>query len=85
LRFSSVLLVVSMLVLIVRFYFAFSYVSKVVPVLEDIKNTDSDTYCVKLETAHSNRLPYIYLGQEDFLVDWALPQTIYGKTVTYCE
>ncbi len=71
--------------LAVRTYFAVSYVSRIVPILEEIKTFDGDVYCVDLSTATAEGLPYIHLGQEDFLVDWAMPQTIYGKTVQYCE
>ena len=69
----------------VRAYFATNYLKQVVPVLEEIRTTSGPTYCVDLDTATAKSLPYVHLAQEDFLVDWAMPQTIYGKTVTYCE
>lgn len=83
--YSTILLGLSLFVLIVRSYFAISYYSRITPILEEIRTTESDTYCVSLDDATSRRLPYIYLAQEDFLVDWAMPQTIYGKTIYYCD
>ena len=83
--FSGVLIGLLLGVLVVRSYFAFSYVSRITPILEEIKNSDGDSYCVDLKTATAEGLPYVHLGQEDFLVDWAMPQTIYEKTVNYCN
>jgi len=53
--------------------------------LEEIKTYDGGSYCVNLKTATAEGLPYVHLGQEDFLVDWVMPQTIYEKTVSYCD
>lgn len=83
--FSGILIGLLMGVLAVRSYFAFSYVSRITPILEEIKNFDGDSYCVDLKTAMAEGLPYVHFGQEDFLVDWAMPQTIYEKTVSYCD
>ena len=69
----------------VRGCFAIEYLGKASGVLEEIRTFDGETYCVKLADVKSRNLPYIYLGQEDFLVDWAMPQTIYGKTVVECD
>ena len=82
---ASVLLILMTVVTVIRGYFAFTYVSRITPILEDIKTTKNDEYCVDIETATAESLPYIHLGQEDFLVDWAMPQTIYGKKVSYCN
>ncbi|MBR3257092.1 hypothetical protein IKG02_02305 [Candidatus Saccharibacteria bacterium] len=52
----------------------------------DLSNpsTPSD-FCVPSSIYRSRNLPYFHLGQEDFLVDWALPETIYGVPVTFCN
>lgn len=68
-----------------RTYFAVSYTVRIAPILEEIRTTEAESYCVDLKTATAESLPYIHLGQEDFLVDWAMPQTIYGKRIEYCE
>ena len=83
--FSGILVALSLFVLVLRSYFAFSYVSRITPILDDIRTSETEVYCVDLSTATAESLPYIHLGQEDFLVDWAMPQTIYGKKITYCE
>ncbi|MBR3180961.1 hypothetical protein IKF63_02690 [Candidatus Saccharibacteria bacterium] len=82
---SSLCLVLTISILALRTYFAVTYLQKVAPVFEEIKTSPESSLCVPQETAFSPSLPYIHLGQEDFLVDWAMPQTIYGKTITYCE
>ncbi len=73
------------MIIIIRATFAIQYLQKVSPVLDSIKNSNEQTICVSPETAKSYNLPYIYLGQEDFLVDWAMPQEVYGKTVSFCN
>ncbi|MBQ6394121.1 hypothetical protein IJH74_02675 [Candidatus Saccharibacteria bacterium] len=82
---SSILLILAIGITAIRSYFAISYVSRINPILEEIKNSDSDTYCVNLKTATAEYIPYFHFGQEDFLVDWAMPQQIYGKTIYYCD
>ena len=73
------------IIIAIRATFAINYLQKVTPILNQIKNSDAQTFCVTPEQAKSKNLPYIYLGQEDFLVDWAMPQTIYDKKITYCN
>lgn len=82
---AVVFLILATAITVMRGYFAVTYVSRINAVLEEIKNTETEIYCVDLKTATAESLPYIHLGQEDFLVDWAMPQTIYQKTITYCE
>lgn len=74
-----------LIIIIIRTSFAINYLNQVSPILEDIKNTKNQSFCVYPKDVKSYNLPYIYLGQEDFLVDWAMPQTVYGKTVDFCE
>lgn len=74
-----------MLILIcIRTTFAINYLKQVSPVLKRIKNSTEQDLCVKQAEIKSFNLPYIYLGQEDMLVDWAMPQTVYSKTVSFC-
>ncbi len=82
---SVIFLCLATILTIAKFYFSMSYVTKIVPILDDIKNSESSTYCVSKEDAAAKTIPYIHLGQEDFLTDWAMPQTIYKKTITYCN
>lgn len=74
-----------LIILITRTTFAINYLHQVSPVLDRIKNSEENTICVTPEEVKSYNLPYIYLGQEDFLVDWAMPQTVYNKTVDFCK
>ena len=82
---SVIFLVLAIALTIAKTYFAVDYMTRVVPILDDIKNTKTDTYCVTKEAAASKNIPYLHLGQEDFLTDWAMPQTFYEKTIVYCN
>lgn len=82
---AMIMMVLMVGIIAVRVYFTATYHARIVPILEEIRETDAEVYCVDIKTATAESLPYIHLGQEDFLVDWAMPQTIYGKTVVYCE
>ncbi|MBQ9020342.1 hypothetical protein IJ096_03420 [Candidatus Saccharibacteria bacterium] len=80
----GIILIVSAII-VARLVLALSYRQKVIPILDQIKNSPDQVLCVTREDARSYNFPYLYLGQEDFLVDWAMPQTIYGKTIIFCE
>ena len=82
---SALFVALSVLIFALRAYFAYGYLKKVLPVLETIKSSPESSLCVEESVAHADFLPYLHLNQEDFLVDWALPQTIYDKSVTFCE
>ena len=72
-------------IIIIRSTFAINYRKQVSPILERARTSEEKSFCITPEQVKSYNLPYIYLGQEDMLVDWAMPQTVYGKTITYCE
>lgn len=79
-------MVAAMMVIVgIRGYFAVEYYARVQLILDEIEKTEEESLCVELERSKSKNLPYVYLGQEDFLVDWAMPQTIYGRVVEYCK
>lgn len=78
-------IILMLIIISIRSVFSVSYIQQVSPILEDIRTSSQDTYCVTPDQVKSFNLPYIYLGQEDMLVDWAMPQTIYGKTVDFCK
>ena len=82
---SIILLVGCTVVLILRTWLAVDYFVRITPVLDEIKNTEQDSFCVDSKTAKSPEIPYANFGQEDFLVDWAMPQTIYGKKIYFCD
>lgn len=79
------MLILSSSLLFTRTYLAIGYLNQVKPALEEIKSSSETSLCVPASVYVSKNLPYLHLGQEDFLVDWALPETIYGKSVTFCE
>lgn len=68
-----------------RFILAINYSHQVRPVLERIQNSPNQSLCVTRESVRSRVLPSIYLGQEDMLADWAMPETVYGKVVKFCR
>ena len=82
---SLIFIFLTISIITLRSYFAISYLTRISPILEKIKVSDSSSLCVDKNIATAESLPYIHLGQEDFLVDWAMPQTIYEKSITYCE
>lgn len=75
----------AIILIAVRAYLAINYISKITPILNDIKNSSETVYCVNYNDAFSKQVPYLHLGQEAFLEDWAMPQTIYNKHVIYCD
>ena len=75
----------TLIIIAIRTTFAIQYLKQVSPILDHIKNSNEQSFCVTPEQVKSNNLPYIYLGQEDFLVEWAMPQKIYDKTVDFCK
>lgn len=86
LRFiATIALVLTTSVVVIRTYFAIDYVTRISPILQQIKNSDQSTFCVDKSIVTSKNLIYIFLGQENFLEDWAMPQKIYDKTIVYCD
>ena len=81
----SVLATLSIGLIVVRGYFAIEYIGKVRPELERIRTSDEKVLCVPESIYKAPYIPYIHLNQEDFLVDWAMPQTLYEKQVLFCE
>lgn len=74
-----------LIIIVIRTTFAIDYQNQVSPILERARASEEKSFCITPEQVKSYNLPYIYLGQEDMLVDWAMPQTVYGKTITYCD
>lgn len=79
--------VVGALVLVVigmRTALAIEYHEQTRAVLEKVRSSDEVVVCVSREEVRSRVLPVIYLGQDDMLADWAMPEKIYGKDVVWC-
>lgn len=83
--FTFAMLLLSIVVVVARFILAISYSQKILPVLEFIKNSSEQSLCISRESINSTTIPLVYLGQESILADWAMPETIYGKTITFCD
>lgn len=83
--FTPLLIILSLTLVVIRSFFAIDYRNKVLPILNEIKNTNQTSYCVERKDISSKSLPYLHLGQDDLLTDWALPETIYDKSVTICD
>lgn len=82
---ASTIIILSTGLVIARAYFAIDYRGKVLPTLEMIKNSENFSLCLDKETITSKSIPLIHLGQDSLLADWALPETIYNKSVTICD
>lgn len=61
-----------------------SYSSKMSVVLNEIKNSEELVMCVEKERISAYNFPVVYLGQENMLADWAMPEEIYGKQIEFC-
>lgn len=83
--FVFCLLLTSLCITTLRLILAVSYLQKVEPTLDIISNSTDQSLCVPKESIASTTIPIIYLGQEPILADWAMPETIYGKTITFCD
>jgi len=83
--FTCAVLLASIAIVTTRFVLAISYSQKIQPVLDYIKSYPQYTLCIPKESIASPTIPAIYLGQEPILADWAMPETIYGKTITFCN
>ena len=83
--FTCAVLLASIAIVATRLVLAISYSQKSRPILDYIKNYPRQTLCVPKESIASPAIPLIYLGQEPILADWAMPETIYGKTITFCD
>lgn len=82
---APLLLIPSLAVVTTRTYFAIDYREKALPALESIRTSTEESLCIPKAIVDSKNLPVVHLGQDGFLAEWAVPQTVYGKTVTICE
>lgn len=64
---------------------AIEYLTRVKPLLEQVRNAEETELCLGETETDSKLLPFIYLGQDRFLVEWATPEKIYGKDVYLCS
>lgn len=83
--FTVVLTIFSLAILTTRTAYAINYIGKTAPIFEYIKTYSGNSLCIPIESVDSLTMPVIYLGQEPMLVDWAMPQVIYGKSITFCQ
>ena len=61
------------------------YHEKTARVLERIRDSQDSVVCVNREDVRSETLPFVYLGQEPMLVEWAMPQIVYGREIVFCD
>ena len=54
-------------------------------VFDEIRRNDVDMLCIDREKVRAKNFPVVYLGQEDMLAEWAMPEVVYDKTVKFCE
>jgi hypothetical protein len=72
-------------VTLTRLVLAVNYYYQVTPIFQEIQDSNESTICVLEESVRSKAIPIIYLGQEDMLASWAMPEIIYGKEVIFCN
>jgi hypothetical protein len=54
-------------------------------VLDRIKDTSGEKVCVTPNDNPSAKSPILKYHQRELFVDWAMPETIYGKQVDWCR
>ena len=81
---STLLLLPLLALLIGRTVLAVEYLSRALPLFHQIQNSPEDTLCLNPAEFSPRLLPFIYLGQDAFMVEWATPELIYNKSVTIC-
>lgn len=79
------LLLMVAIVVGVRAVLAMDYHERAGKVLERIRESEEAIVCVTREEVRSRQMPGIYLGQEEMLADWAMPERIYNKEVKWCK
>lgn len=82
---GAVMLVLVVSVVGVRTVWAIDYHGRAGKVLMRIRESEAQVVCVEREEINSRVLPMIYLGQEEMLADWAMPERIYDKEVVWCQ
>lgn len=71
--------------LVTRASLAIQYRQQTNQIFEKIRHTESNELCIPRSDVHSKTVRMIYLGQEDMLAEWAMPEYIYGRKITFCE
>lgn len=72
-------------IVIVKIGLTAEYHQRASEVFDEMRKNDVDVICVDRKKVRAKNLPMVYLGQEDMLAEWAMPETVYGKTVEFCE
>ena len=72
------------ILVVVKIGLTADYHKKMEVVLKEIRTSDDATMCIEQQRIRAYNLPVVYLGQEDMLADWAMPETIYGKKIEFC-
>lgn len=76
---------ISIALLTIRTYFAIDYLQQVSPVFDTIQSSTENNICVDRSIISPKSIPVVRLSQDAFLADWAMPQTIYGKNISFCQ
>ena len=77
--------IISAAIVIMHGYLLVEYHSFVGQTLTKIKNSNDNSLCVNRESVQAPATPKRLLTQEDMLIDWVMPATLYNKTITFCE
>lgn len=80
----AIILVVGAIV-ITKIGLTVEYHQRASEVFDEVRKNDAATICVDREIIRAKNLPVVYLGQEDMLAEWAMPEVVYNKTVKFCE
>lgn len=77
--------IIALVLMAVKIGLTFNYHGKMSEVLEGIRQSNQRAVCIEQEDIKAYNFPVVYLGQEDMLADWAMPENIYGKKIEFCE
>ena len=82
---SSMVLVGVLVVVIVKCVLVGRYAVQSAKTYKYIREGETHEMCVTPEMVKSYNFPIVYLGQEDMVMEWATPEPIYNKSVSFCK
>ena len=82
---GSVVLVGVLAVVITKCVLVGGYAEQSAKTFKYVRESEGSDVCVTPEMVKSYNFPVVYLGQEDMVMEWATPEPIYDKSVTFCK
>ncbi len=72
-------------IIIIHIAFLLKYRAEMSITLNQIKNSDETTICIPPRLTEPTRIKVFDLAQANMIVDWGVPEPIYGKGIINCE